>query len=329
MIDCKICGSRAKATLDSGASHSFLSSAFVQREQVHVKPCSDMVTLADDRTLRVKGTCRIRLQSGRLNTLVDCYVVDLAPQYELLLGIDFMKSHQVQITFDNDGATVAVKKGSGTVVELPAPPKLASEGVKQPVERVMLSALQLKRALRKGAQCFLVQVERVEDKPTTVQVVDNSGLIPELELKALLNEFRTSVFSATGLPDVNEVPPAGPLEFEVIPTLPGTTPPYRKQYRLTPAERKELENRIKDLLSKGMIEPSTSPYSAPILFVKKPSGGLRMVLDYRALNKLTVKNRAPLPRIDDLLDGLHGVTVTVTAHRTASLTLTAVGSMCG
>ena len=139
VIDCKICGSRAKATLDSGASHSFLSSAFVQREQVHVKPCSDMVTLADDRTLRVKGTCRIRLQSGRLNTLVDCYVVDLAPQYELLLGIDFMKSHQVQITFDNDGATVAVKKGSGTVVELPAPPKLASEGVEQPVERVMLS----------------------------------------------------------------------------------------------------------------------------------------------------------------------------------------------
>jgi hypothetical protein len=241
---------------------------------------------------------------------VDCYVVDLAPQYELLLGIDFMKSHQAQITFDSNGATVAVKKGSGTVVELPAPPKLASEGVEQPVERVMLSALQLKRALRKGAQCFLVQVERIEDKPTTVQVVDNSGLIPELELKALLNEFRTSVFSATGLPDVNEVPPAGPLDFEVIPTLPGTTPPYRKQYRLTPAERKELENRIKDLLSKGMIEPSTSPYSAPILFVKKPSGGLRMVLDYRALNKLTVKNRAPLPRIDDLLDGLHGVTVT-------------------
>lgn len=309
VIDCKICGTKGKATLDSGASHSFLSAAFAQREQVHVKPCSDVVTLADDRTLRVKGTCRIRLQSGRLNTLVDCYVVDLAPQYELLLGIDFLKSHQVQITFDSNGAAVTAKKGSGTVINLPAPPKLASKEAVQPVERVMLSALQLKRALRKGAHCFIVQVERVEDKPK-VTVVDNSGLIPELELKELLNEFRSSVFSATGLPDVNEVPPAGPLDFEVIPTLPGATPPYRKQYRLTPAERKELESRVKDLLAKGMIEPSTSPYSASILFVKKPSGGLRMVLDYRALNKLTVRNRAPLPRIDDLLDSLHGVTVT-------------------
>jgi len=128
VIDCKICGSKGKATLDSGASHNFLSSAFVEQEQIHVKPCTDMVTLADDRTLRVKGTCRIRLQSGRLNTLVDCYIVDLAPQYELLLGIDFMKSHQVQITFnDSAGVTVTARKGSGTVVELPAPPKLASK----------------------------------------------------------------------------------------------------------------------------------------------------------------------------------------------------------
>jgi hypothetical protein len=69
---------------------------------------------------------------------------------------------------------------------------------------------------------------------------------------------------------------------------------------------RSVERQIKEFLEKGIIEPSLSPYGAPILFVKKKDGSLRMVVDYRALKKLTVKNRYPLPRIDDLLDQLQG-----------------------
>ena len=77
-------------------------------------------------------------------------------------------------------------------------------------------------------------------------------------------------------------------------------------YRLAPSELQEVQRQITDLLSKQLIEPSTSPYGAPILFVEKKSGELRMVVDYRALNKITVKNRYPLPHIDDLFDKLFG-----------------------
>ena len=85
---------------------------------------------------------------------------------------------------------------------------------------------------------------------------------------------------------------------------PGSKPPYRPPYRLGPAEQDELEEQIKDLLAQGFIRPSCSPYGAPVLFVPKKDGRWRMCIDYRALNKQTIKDRYPLPRIDLLLDRL-------------------------
>ena len=78
---------------------------------------------------------------------------------------------------------------------------------------------------------------------------------------------------------------------------------------MAPAELKELKMKLQGLLDMGFIRPSYSPWGAPVLFVKKKEGSLRMCIDYRELNKLTVKNRYPLPRIDDLFDQLQGKTV--------------------
>ena len=94
--------------------------------------------------------------------------------------------------------------------------------------------------------------------------------------------------------------------FSLIPLLPEAQPEFKRMYRLAPAELQEVNKQVTDLLKKQLIEPSTSPWGSPILFVKKKDGTLRMVVDYRALNKLTVKNRYPLPNIDDLFDKLHG-----------------------
>ena len=73
---------------------------------------------------------------------------------------------------------------------------------------------------------------------------------------------------------------------------------------MAPAELKELKDQLQDLLSKGFIRPSVSPWGAPVLFVKKKDGTMRMCIDNRQLNKVTVKNKYPLPRIDDLFDQL-------------------------
>ena len=94
------------------------------------------------------------------------------------------------------------------------------------------------------------------------------------------------------------LPPDRGIEH-VIPLLPDSHPVPQRMCGLAPAELTEVKAQVTDLLERGLMEPSTSAYGSPILFVKKKTGELRMVVDYRALNKLTVKNRFPLPRVDD------------------------------
>ncbi|CAI7908034.1 unnamed protein product, partial [Closterium sp. NIES-54] len=104
------------------------------------------------------------------------------------------------------------------------------------------------------------------------------------------------------------VPPARTHEHEIV-EEPGAKPVSRAPYRLSPTELTDMKKQIEYLLDRQLIRPSTSPYGAPVLFTPKPDGSLRMCIDYRALNKQTVKNKYPIPRIDDLLDQLRGATV--------------------
>ncbi|GJW64382.1 putative reverse transcriptase domain-containing protein [Tanacetum coccineum] len=98
------------------------------------------------------------------------------------------------------------------------------------------------------------------------------------------------------------------FQIDLVPWSRATTV-ARAPYRLAPSEMKELSEQLKELSDKGFIRPSSSPWGAPILFFKKKDGSFRMCVDYRELNKLTVKNRYPLPRIDDLFDQLQGSSV--------------------
>nr|GEV21667.1 putative reverse transcriptase domain-containing protein [Tanacetum cinerariifolium] len=95
-------------------------------------------------------------------------------------------------------------------------------------------------------------------------------------------------------------------ETVVIELIPGATPVAKSPYRLAHSELEDLLGQLKELQDKGFIRPSLSPWGAPVLFVKKNDGTFRMCIDYRELNKLTIKNRYPLPRIDDLFDQLQG-----------------------
>ncbi|GJR13552.1 putative reverse transcriptase domain-containing protein [Tanacetum coccineum] len=105
--------------------------------------------------------------------------------------------------------------------------------------------------------------------------------------------------------DLSGLPPIREIEFR-IELIPRATPVAKSPYRLAPSELEELSGQLKELQDKGFIRPSSSPWGAPVLFVKKKDGSFRMCIDYRELNKLTVKNRYPLPRIDDLFDQLQG-----------------------
>jgi hypothetical protein len=104
------------------------------------------------------------------------------------------------------------------------------------------------------------------------------------------------------------MPPDREIEFS-IELVPGTAPIYKRPYRMDANQLAELKNQIQDLLDKGYIRPSSSPWGAPVIFVPKKDGSTRMCVDYRALNEVTIKNKYPLPRIEDLFDQLKGACV--------------------
>ncbi|GJT40145.1 hypothetical protein Tco_0940010 [Tanacetum coccineum] len=124
-----------------------------------------------------------------------------------------------------------------------------------------------------------------------------------LEDVPVVQEFR-EVFPE----DLPGIPPTRQVEFQ-IDLVPGATPVAQESYRLAPSEMKELAEQLQELTDKGFIRPSSSPWGAPVLFVKKKDVSFWMCIDYRELNKQTVKNRYSLPRIDDLFDQLQGSSI--------------------
>ncbi|XP_070014109.1 uncharacterized protein [Nicotiana sylvestris] len=112
---------------------------------------------------------------------------------------------------------------------------------------------------------------------------------------------------STPVDELPGIPPDREIDFG-IDVIPGMQPISIPPYRMAPAELKGLKEQLKDLLERGFIRPSVSPWGAPALFVRKKDGSLRMCIDYRQLNKVTIKNKYPLPRIDDLFDQLQGAT---------------------
>ena len=124
----------------------------------------------------------------------------------------------------------------------------------------------------------------------------------EEEVKSYLKQYQ-DCFSDE-LP--NELPPVRGEDDHMIDLIPGTAPPNRPPYRVSRAQQEEIMSQVHELLEKGLIRPSSSPFCSPILLVQKKDGTYRMCVDYRALNKSTIKNQFPVPRIKDIFDKLQG-----------------------
>ncbi|GJV70634.1 reverse transcriptase domain-containing protein [Tanacetum coccineum] len=159
----------------------------------------------------------------------------------------------------------------------------------------IISCTKTQKYMQKGFPIFLAHV--------TAKEVEDKSEKKRLEDVPIVQDF-PEVFPE----DLPGLPPTRQVEFQ-IDLVPGAAPVARAPYRLAPSEMKELSEQLKELSDKGFIRPSSSPWGAPVLFVKKKDGSFRMCIDYRELNKLIVKNHYPLPRIDDLFDQLQGSSV--------------------
>ena len=305
LFSARIAGAYAAVAMDTLAQANFISKRWVQRAGISLPSGMGKVVLGDgSTTVDTAGTIKLRVQLGKYVELVPFHVLDMHNTFDAILGDPWLRTVRAVMQYHEGKVTVYRRRRRCVLKTLDNLPQTEEPGVGTSVHALLLSAMQSKRALRKAtAQAFLVHVRPIKLDDAAANSAGGGDPL-EAELKRVLHEFE-DVFA-------DELPDNLPPEREVAHTIdlePGATPPHRAMYRLSYSEKLEVERQIRELLEKGLIEPSSSPFGAPVLFVPKPDGSLRMCIDYRALNKLTVKNRYPLPRIDELLDSLQGSTV--------------------
>ncbi|GKE75881.1 putative reverse transcriptase domain-containing protein [Tanacetum coccineum] len=280
----------ASILFDTGADRSFVSTAF--SSQIDIPPTAldhyYDVELADGRIIRLNTI----LRGCTLNILNHPFNINLMPvelgSFNAIIGIDWLVKYQAIIVCAEK--IVRIPWGNETLI-------IHGDGSNQGYEARLhiISYSKTQEYMLKGCPVFLAHV-------TTKEVEDKSEK-KRLEDVPIVQDF-PKVFPE----DLPGLPPTRQVEFQ-IDLVPSVAPVARAPYRLAPSEMKELSEQLKELSDKGFIRPSSSPWGAPVLFVKKKDGSFRMCIDYRELNKLAVKNHYLLPRIDDLFDQLQGSSV--------------------
>jgi hypothetical protein len=274
---------RARVLFDPGATHSFVAEAFVRGCSWPTDSLSFLLIVGTPAgaSLTADQMCRQRVVSIAGRELVwDLIVLDMR-DFDVLLGMDWLSYYHA----------VVHCREKMVCFRIPKQEEFCFKGT--PLRKVsrFVSAIKARKMMSAGCEGFLAYV------------VDKSQETPEASDIPVVREFR-DVF-----PDeLPGLPPNREIEF-AIDLEPGASPISKAPYRMAPAELKELKEQLQDLLDKGFIRPSVSPWGAPVLFVKKKDGSMRLCIDYRELNKVTVRNVYPLPRIDDLFDQLKGARV--------------------
>ncbi|GKB08242.1 putative reverse transcriptase domain-containing protein, partial [Tanacetum coccineum] len=272
---------------NSDADRSFVSTTFSNLLDItpDTLDVSYAVELANERiskTNTILRGCTLGLLGHPSN--IDLMPVELG-SFDVIIGMDWLANHHAVIVCDEK--IVRIPYGDEVLII-----QGDRDGKGEKSKLSIISCTKTQKYIKRGCLIFLAQVtkketedkseeKRLEDVPT---VQDFPKVFPE---------------------DLSGLPPTRQVEFQ-IDLVHGAALVARTPYRLAPSELQELSTQLQELSDKGFIRPSSSPWGAPVLFVKKKDGSFRMCIDYNELNKLTVKNRYPLPRIDDLFDQLQG-----------------------
>nr|GEX71694.1 putative reverse transcriptase domain-containing protein [Tanacetum cinerariifolium] len=280
----------AKILFDTGANRSFVSTIFSALIDITPTTLENHydVELADGKIIGVN----IRIRCCTLNFMNHPFNIDLMHvplgSFDVIIGMDWLTKYHGVIIYDEKIVRVPFERnmlifqGNG-------------DNQRDESRLNIISCTKAQEYLSKGCDVFMANITMKEAKD-------------KLEGKRLQDVSIVRDFPKVFPEDLPGIPPARPVEFQ-IDLVPGVVPVARAPYRLAPLEMKELAEQLQELSDKGFIRPSSLPWGALVLFVKKKDGSFSMCIDYRELNKLTVKNRYPLPRIDDLFDQLQGSSV--------------------
>jgi len=310
LFDIIIKGHKFTALIDSGATGMFLSTRVLDKTKLQAveKDMVDEVRLANGSTMKSTHVARVGFRMGRYQDIETFHTMDL-PDFDIVLGKPWLR--RINPVIDWKKGTLAFTHGRRRMKLEPLRGKTYDERTK---ESMLMSSMELRRALQLGHEAFMLHLRltetadgvKIESPPEDSELEDRPAWWDEA-LKSLLEKYKDVI-----PPDPDWQPPFPPERAvdHKIELKPGSTPPNRPIYRMSQPELEELRKQLNDLLERGYIQPSTSPYGSPVLLVKKPgSTAMRLCVDYRVLNSQTLKNAYPVPPMHDLLDRLHGMKV--------------------
>ena len=291
-VEGRLDGRHCRVLLDSGASQNFVSKAWLRRQDnlESYRGRRFKIRMADGTSAYSSSHLHATFTADDYNTTIDALVTDI-DNWDVILGAPWLRAANPDIRWSTNEV---LSRATGQ------PLYRCTETWTKPVAVYLASAKEVARSIRKRTRAvFLCTLQEVETQIQTL--TSDVGPDFDRQLRTLLQPYADVIEEPTDLP------PSRPWDFPI--DLESDVPPKQVTYRMSPAELAEVKRQLQELLEKGWIRPSTSPYGAPILFVRKKDNSLRMCVDYRRLNEITTKNRTPLPRIDELLDSLHGATV--------------------
>lgn len=309
-------GKEVAILADTGGTDNYVSEALCRQMGIALKADPISVTLGNNTEHTSCGVARLKLHVQGYKAIMPFHALPLPPGVDFILGDTWMKNNKAQLLMAEGQLKI---RCGGHIITLNNtwPEQKPDASVPQPSSEEhylqVLSSTQAKRSLRKNKRHFLVYVKWAappaaegEDaqwdfasKVGTHDTCANPAKVVQL-LRRFKDVFPKEL-SYMSLPPEREI-------NHTIPLQPGAKPVFRPMYRYSPRELQEMETQITELLRLGLIEPCNSPWGSPVLFVPKKGGKLRMCFDGRWLNKVTVRHAYPLPRVDDLLDRLHGAT---------------------
>ena len=266
--------------MDPGATHSFISVPFTKRHQIESQTIDSrmVVSVPNGDTMiseRIVPYSRLVIQNKDFPA--DLIVLGIH-DFDIVLGMDWLSKHRATLDCYKKEVRLVRLEELGVIFR----------GIRREIAPSLINAMTASKMLRKGCQGYLAFV------------VDRRQEGTRLEDIPIVKEF-PDVFPD----DISGLPPDREVEF-TIDLIPGTEPISIPPYRMSHAELRELKAQLEELLSNGFIRPSISPWGAPVLFMKKKDGSSRLCIDYRQMNRVTIRNQYPLPRIDKLFDQLQG-----------------------
>ena len=287
----------SKTLIDSGAAANIICGAFVEKNKLRTR------TITNGPTFRLPDStlfkCEKILEIAQISigpyqdTISPVFVMPGKCPFDLILGKPWLNDINPDVDFPTNTLTFAHEGVTITICADYHNPNAARE-------LGLISAIELAREAEDGAIIHMLMLTPLPDFPAETTPAQRHQEFEKLVEKIIQDNIDI-------MPDdlPAELPPERFVDHK-IDLEPGSQPVAQAMYRLSFEELAELKKQLMGLLEKGYIQPSKSPFGSPILFVKKKGGSLRMCIDYRALNRMTIKNRCPLPRIDDLLERLVG-----------------------